>query len=278
MKPKTTTIPKETTMRRKRVYGAAAILISFLFAAAAQGQSGSGDIYWHIDPNVKTCSMVINPSLTQSQWHRFIEQVGAIASYKSLAPATTLGKMNFNIAIDDANTPVDQHDLAWINTFVHPDETCPLGDAVSYPTIRASMGVNDNMDIGGYWTTAPRANYGMVGGEFKYAFLRESAKYPAAAVRTSVVLLTGVPDFNLNIYSVELMASKKIAVLTPYVGLKENLVIGTETTSKVDLKREILPASQGYVGVAYSIWKFGLAAEYDVSSVNTLAVALGFRP
>jgi hypothetical protein len=268
---------KENGMKSKRLNAAVTFTVLFIFGAISHAQSGGDGIYWHIDPNVKTCSMVINPSLTQSQWHRFIEQVGAIASYKSLAPATTLGKMNFNIAIDDANTPVDQHDLAWINTFVHPDENCPLGDAVSYPTIRAGMGVTDNMDVGGYWTTAPRANYGMVGGEFKYAFLRESAKYPAAAVRTSVVLLTGVPDFNLNIYSVELMASKKIAVLTPYIGLKENLVIGTETTSKVDLKRESLPVTQGYIGVAYSIWKLGLAAEYNVSSVNTLALALGFN-
>ena len=85
--------------------------------------------------------------------------------------------MNFLIAIDKASTPVDQHDLAWINTFTHPDEDCPLGDAIIVPTIRASMGVSDNMDVGGYWTTAPSANYGMVGGEFKYAFLQESEKF-----------------------------------------------------------------------------------------------------
>ena len=41
--------------------------------------------------------------------------------------------------------------------FTHPDADCPLGDAVGYPTIRASMGVSDRMDIGGYWTVAPGA-------------------------------------------------------------------------------------------------------------------------
>ena len=264
-------------MRNKRLNGAVTSLVLFLFVSMSRAQSDGGDVYWNIDPHVKTCSMVINSSLTQAQWHRFINQVGAISSFKSLASAKTLGKMNFKIAVDDAYSPVDQHDLAWINTFTHPDENCPLGDEITYPTIRASMGVSDKMDVGGYWTTAPGANYGLVGGEFKYAFLQESGKYPAAAVRTSVTLLTGVPDFNLGIYSVELMASKKIAVLTPYVGIKQSLAIGTETTSKVDLNRESIPITQGYAGVAYSIWMLSLVAEYNISNVNTFAFVIGFN-
>ncbi len=233
-------------------------------------------MYWHIDPGVKTCSMVIDPSLTQDQWHTFVKQVGAVSSFKSLASAKTLGTMNFRVGVDMSKTPVDQHNPAWINTFTHPDADCPLGDAVGYPTLRASMGVSDRMDIGGYWTVAPGANYGMVGGELKYAFLQESAKTPAAAVRASATLLTGVPDFNLAIYSIDALASKDIAMLTPYAGIRSSLVIGTETTSKVDLKSESIVLTQGYVGIAYSIWKINLAAEYNVSSVNTFAFAIGF--
>ena len=73
------------------------------------------------------------------------------------------------------------------------------------------------------------------------------------------------------------MASKKIAMLTPYIGFKQSLVIGTETTSKVDLDQERLVIPQGYAGVTYSIWLLNLAAEYNVSFVNTFAIALGFN-
>ena len=66
------------------------------------------------------------------------------------------------------------------------------------------------------------------------------------------------------------------AVFTPYVGVRESLSIGTETTSKVDLDRESIAITQGYAGAVCSIWKFSLAAEYDVSFVNTLAFAVGF--
>jgi hypothetical protein len=262
-------------MKSKRLNGIVTSLAVFLFVSVSHAQGEANDVYWRIDPNVKTCSMVIDPSLTQAQWHTFTEEVGAILSFKSMASARPLGKRRFKIAIDDAFSPVDQRDPAWINTFTHPDEDCPLGDVITVPTIRASMGVSDNMDVGVYWTTAPGSNYGGVGGEFKYAFLQESEKLPAAAVRTSVSMLTGVPDFDLNVYSVDLVASKTIAMLTPYVGFKESLAIGTETTSKVDLGRESLSIPQGYAGVACSIWMLNLAAEYNVSTVNTFALALG---
>jgi hypothetical protein len=264
-------------MRSKILSGTVTSLVLFLFAAISYAQSSGGNVYWHIDPNVKTCSMVIDPSLTQSQWHTFTKQAGAIISFKSLASAETLGKMKFNVAIDKSSTPVDQHNPAWINTFTHPDENCPLGDVIALPTIRARLGVTDNMDVGGYWTVAPGANYGAVGGEIKYAFLHESKKSPAAAVRGSVSILTGVPDFNFNVYSVDLLASKKITMLTPYVGIKESLASGTETTSKVNLNRENVFITQGYAGVAYSIWMLNLAAEYNVSFVNTFAFVIGFN-
>jgi hypothetical protein len=221
--------------------------------------------------------MVIDPALTQAEWHNFTRQVGAISAFKSLASAKTLGTLNFNVSVDYGSTPVDQHDPAWINTFVHPDEDCPLGDAIAFPAIRGSMGISDNMDIGGYWTTAPGANYGMVGGEFKYGFLRESEKSPAVAVRASATILTGVPDFNLNIYSIDLLASKDIAMVTPYVGIRTNLAVGTETTSKVELNTESIATAQGYAGVVCSVWMLNLAAEYNVSSLNTFAFAVGLN-
>jgi len=264
-------------MHDKRKLEVLILFILLLLASAMSAQAQGNTIYWHIDPNVKSCSMVIDPSLTQDQWHKFVKEAGTIISFKSLASANTLGKMNFRIAIDNGYTPVDQHSLAWINTFTHPDEDCPLGDVISLPTIRAGMGISDNMDIGGYWTVAPNANYGAVGAEFKYAFLQESEKLPVAAARASVSILTGVPDFNLNIYSVDLITGKQIAIFRPYLGLRMSLAVGTETTSKAELERENVFIPQGYAGITYTIWMLNLAAEYNVASVNTFAVAIGLN-
>lgn len=262
-------------MKNALITAIANALIIFALASASHAQGNGSDVYWHIDPGVKSCSMIINPSLTQAQWKTFVTQVGAISSFKSLSSAEPLGKMNFFVGIDDSRTPVDQHNPAWINTFAHPDADCPLGDAISYPALRARMGLSDNMDVGAYWTTSPGGNYSMAGGELKYAFMRESEKLPAAAVRGSVTILTGVSDFNLNIYSVELVASKRIAMFAPYVGVRESMAIGTETTSKVNLETERPLITQGYAGVACSLWMLNLVAEYNISTVNTLAVVIG---
>ena len=248
------------------------------FTYATYGQHNGGDVYWHLDPNVKTCSMVIDPSLTQDQWKRYTMQLGEISSFKSMASAETIGKRHFSIALEYSVTPVNQHDPAWINTFVHPDENCPLGDQIMLPLLRAKFGVSDKIEIGAKWATAPGGNYGMIGGELKYAFLEETKKTPAAAVRASFTALTGVADYNISSGSIDLLVSKKVAGVSPYLGIKESLIMGTETTSKVDLDKESLLATQGFIGVAYSIWRINLAAEYNISNVTTFSFLIGFKP
>lgn len=261
-------------MRSTVLTGVITALALLLIGSSSVAQSQS-DVYWRIDPSVKSCSMVIDPTLTQSQWHTFVQQAGVLSSFKSLSSAQTLGTMNFLVAIDYASTPVDQHDEAWINTFTHPNKDCPLGDAVVMPTLRARMGVTDDIDVGGFWITSLDANYGLVGGEVKYAFLQESEARPAMAVRGSATILTGVPDFDLNIYSVDVLASKRISEFAPYIGVRTNLIVGTETTSKVNLTKEVIPVVQGYAGVVFSLWVIDLAAEYNISAVNTFALSVG---
>ena len=251
-------------------------LLMLLLVRPAHSQGNDG-VYWRIDPNVKTCSMVIDPSLTQAQWGTFVRQAGAMVSFKSLASAEPLGRGRFAFGIDYSVTPVDQHDPAWINTFTHPDADCPLGDQIKLPTLRATFGVSSTMDVVGFWSEAPRANYGLAGGAFKYAFLKESERVPAAAITASFASLTGVPDFDFGVYSVGVSASKRVARLAPYLGIKESVAIGTETTSKVDLARETIPLTHGFMGVTGSIWKFSLAAEYSVAAVNTFAFQVGAR-
>ena len=260
-------------MKRSRRVRWLVPLALLLLTNPAHAQGG-GDVYWHIDPTVETCSMVIDPSLTREQWKTFTEQAGALLSFKSLASAEPFGRWNVSLGVDYSITPVDQRDPAWINTFTHPDANCPLGDEIQHPTLRARVGVTDKVDVGAYWTTAPGANYGFVGGEARFAFLPESPRVPAAAVSASVVVLTGVNDFDFSVYSLGLTASKRVSSFVPYLGVRGNLAVGTETTSKVDLGQEELLRPQGFVGSTYSIWKLNLAAEYNLAQVNTFAFVI----
>jgi len=51
--------------------------------------------------------------------------------------------------------------------------------------------------------------------------------------------------------------------------------MGAETTSQVDLDKESLLVTQGFIGVGYSIWRINLAAEYNISNVNTFSFLIG---
>jgi len=71
------------------------------------------------------------------------------------------------------------------------------------------------------------------------------------------------------------LVSKKVAGVSPYLGIKKSLIMGAETTSKVDLDKESLLVTQGFIGVGYSIWRINLAAEYNISNVNTFSFLIG---
>ena len=111
--------------------------------------------------------------------------------------------------------------------------------------------------------------------EIKHALLPESEKAPAAAIRATYVTLLGVDDMNMNAFGIDVMASKNLSRFTPYLGMRKILATGTETTSKVDLERESIWATQGVIGVMYSIWKFNIAAEYGIAEVSTFAIMTG---
>lgn len=242
---------------------------------AALAHDSDRDVYWHIDPKVKSCSMQIDPSLTQGQWHRFTREAGSVITYKSLSPAAPIGQGNWVLGLDYSVSPVDQHDQAWINTFVHPDGDCPLGDAVVIPTLSGRFGVSERAEVGGFWTTSPNANFGIVGAEFKYGVLAPREHRPSAALRASAALLTGVPDFDLAAYSADLVVGQRFGRFEPYVGVRQSLVVGSETTSKVSLRDEHQDVTQGFAGAACSVWHTKVAAEFDAGPVNTFALSIG---
>lgn len=263
-------------MGKKLLNGMLSALILFFIVSTAMAQAENEDVYWHISPDVETCSIVIDPSLTQDQLAKFAKQVGPIASFKAMNSAEPIGKANIVFGIEQSYTPIDQHDLAWINTFTHPDADCPLGDAVTYPTLRAAIGITERIDIGSYITYAPGANYGFLAGEMKYAFLHDSEKSLSAAMRATYTTMLGVADMDMSIYGVDISVSKKLEMFTPYLGIRQIFTNVTEETGKVVLDSESIWGTQGIIGAIYTISWFSLAAEYDIADVNTFALKTGF--
>jgi hypothetical protein len=93
--------------------------------------------------------------------------------------------------------------------------------------------------------------------------------------------LYGPEDLNLTVYGVDLLASKKIAVvsdwgsISPYAGISTYLSHAHEKTEAVNLKDESVSGAQGMVGAVIQIYLIRLGAEYNVAKVNSFSYKLG---
>jgi len=231
----------------------------------------------NVNPGIRECSIELDPSLTQSQFHKFTREAAQFITFKLMSPAEPLGAKKFQVGIDYSITRIDDADAAWNNTFSHPHAEHYLGDRIAMPKLFARMGVSDRIDVGFYFTKNPEANYGFMGGEIKYAVFMESEKAVAMAVRTTYATLLGVEDLNFHLLGADLSASKKIGVLSPYLGVGANLGRTIETTSKVNLNNETVLTPRGIIGARLSLSFLSLTAEMDVAEVSTLSLRTGFK-
>ncbi|MFQ5650445.1 MAG: hypothetical protein ACE5IY_10935 [bacterium] len=114
-------------MEAKTLPGIVSVLIFSLLITASYAQD------LHVNPAVNNCSIELDPSLTQSQFRKFIKQGSLIGSLKLLSPAEPLGSRRFEIGIEYSRSPIDDKDPAWNNTFTHPHENHYLGNAITVP-------------------------------------------------------------------------------------------------------------------------------------------------
>jgi len=231
----------------------------------------------HVNDRWDNCSMVIDPSLTQDAWHQFVSEAGLVVYFHPLASARPLGPRHFEVAVLRTNTMIDDADPAWNDTFSHPDPTHWLfdGNSLPIPGLMLRMGVTQKLDLGAYWTSAPSANYSMIGGQVQYALLDEQSRGLAGAGRISGVMVYGPEDLDLSTYGLDFLVSKEIDRFSPYVGVGGYWSRGHETTSKVDLQDESVVGALGTAGVAVRIWMLSLGGEFTVARVSSYGFKVG---
>jgi hypothetical protein len=232
----------------------------------------------HVNDRWDECAIVIDQTLTQEAWHQFVTEVGLVAYFRPLASARPLGPRNFEFAILNWGTRIDDADAAWNDTFSHPDSTHWLfeGSALMIPGLMLRAGVTDRIDVGGYFTKAVGANYGLFGGQVQYNLLNDPVTNLAAASRLSFVRLYGPEDMSVSIYGLDFLVSKDFSRYSPYAGVSGYWSRGHETTSKVDLEDESVVGLQGMVGMAVRISVLRLGAEFNLANVPGYSFKVAF--
>lgn len=200
---------------------------------------------------------------------QFVTEVGLVAYFRPLTSAQPLGPKHFELAVLDWANIIDDADAAWNDTFSHPDPTHWLfdGNALLIPGLMLRAGVTERVDVGAYWTTAPGANYGILGGQVQYNFRNDPEGLLAVSGRLSGVKLYGPEDLSVSIYGVDAVLSRDISRFSPYAGIGAYWSRGRETTSKVDLDDESVVGLQGMVGIAMRIRFLRLGTEFNIAGV-----------
>ena len=222
------------------------------------------------------CSFILDPSLSQDAWRQFARENALVIYFRPLSSAKPLGAKNFEFALVDWATKIDEFDSAWNETFAHPDEHHLLADGdLLFPGLMLRAGVTDRVDIGAYLTKNVNANYGFVGGQVQYSLLDDPERNLAAAFRLSYVRLYGPKDLNTSVVGIDVLASKDLSRFSPYAGVSTYLGRAQETTSKVDLEDENVLGLQGMVGVSTDISVLRIGAEINLASVPGYSFKIG---
>lgn len=258
------------------------LLAGLAWLPASAAAQHNHDVVLHVLNRWKECAIQLDPALTQEAWRQFVEEGGRLIYFRPLTGARPMGRGKWEISAVRWQTGIDDTDPAWNDTFVHPDSTHWLheGSGLAFPGLTARVGVSSRVDVGAYFTKNVQSNYGVAGAQVQYAFVRDPASPWGAAARLSVVSLYGPADVNLAAAGLDLLASRRLAIVrkvsvTPYVGWSSIVSAGRETSDAVTLESEVAPTSQAMAGAVLEVAMVRIGAEFTTGRVATRSIKIG---
>jgi hypothetical protein len=250
--------------------------------SAQHSHAGHGHgVILHVNPRWKECSFQLDPALTPHAWRQFTREAGLVTYFRPLVDARPMGRGNFEVSAMQWKTEIDDTDAAWNDTFVHPDSAHWLfeGSGLKFPGLMVRGGVSNRVDVGGYVTKNPNANYGFYGGQLQYNVAHNEENGWAASVRGSFVSLYGPADLDFTVYGADVVASKQFtagkASIAPYAVVSSYLATSREKSLAVNLSDENVFGAQGTVGVAGELSVARIGVEYSVAQVRSMSLKVG---
>lgn len=213
-------------------------------------------------PTAASADIELPKNFIQSDFEDLSRQIGIAISYAPLAPAEPLGILGFDVGMEVTAVDIDQGESFWTRAV---DETPP--SYLVIPKIHAQKGLPFGFDVGLEYAKAPRTNIGLIGGELKWAFIKGGMTIPSVALRGSYTQLLGVEDFDLVTYGADLSISKGFAFLTPYAGVGQIWISSREKSDVINLDKENLSLTKGFIGLKVTIFVFSFVAEADFAEI-----------
>jgi len=208
-------------------------------------------------------------NLTQDEFRRLSEDLGAAFSYKGVTPATPLGLVGFDIGIVGTTT-----DLQNSGVFA----AAGAGGKSDIQTVKLHVykGLIAGLDIGAFVGVSTSVSGEIYGADLRYAFLDDSLTTPAFAVRASGTTTRGLGAVEVASLGLDLLVSKRFAFATPYAGVGIVRVMSDPSAS--GLGEETFNKGRGFVGLNVNLAVLNLAFEAEKMGDNaSLSAKLGWR-
>ena len=208
-------------------------------------------------------------TLTQGQFRALSNDLGAASAYKGLLPATPLGTVGFDIGVEVTQTSLE-------NAAVFRQAGAGDISNLYLPKIHVTKGLPFGFDIGAFVSRVSGLEGSLIGAQARYAILDDGLATPAFGVRLSGSKLIGVGNVSLSTVAVDAMLSKKLALVTPYLGAGSVRV--TSSADVAGLREESFNKSRVFIGmnVNFLVTNFALEAE-KMGDNTSLSAKLGFR-
>ena len=210
--------------------------------------------------------------LTQDDFHKLSQDLGAALSYKPLTPTAPLGITGFDLGLAVTATSIKNSDVL---------QKAGAGDhsTLPVPSLRLHKGLPLDLDVGVMVGAVPGTNVRLYGGELRYAIVAGGTAMPAIGIRGSYTKLTGVDQLDFNTKGVDLSISKGFAMFTPYAGIGKIWVASTPKDIPTSVpSKESLSLNKVFVGINMNFGLMNLAFEGDrTGEASSYGAKLGFR-
>ena len=208
-------------------------------------------------------------SLTQDEFHRLSEDLGAAFSYKGVTPATPLGLVGFDVGLEVSATDIKNSHL-----FRLAGNSAP--DYLAVPKLHVYKGLPFGIDVGAFVGGASELGATIYGLDARYALLSDGVATPAVALRVSGTQTSDIGGLKVKTMAGDVMISKKLTLVTPYIGAG---VVRTISEAKgLGIAEEDFRKSRVFTGLNVNFAILNLAIEAEKLGNNTtLSAKAGWR-
>ena len=203
-------------------------------------------------------------ALSQDQFRKVSEDLGAALSYKGVTPATPLGLTGFDIGVEVSATDIRNSDLFSLAGSGSPDY-------IVVPKLHVYKGLPWGIDIGAFVGGASEVSATLYGLDARWAILDDGVATPAVAVRLSGTRASDIGSVRISTLAGDVMVSKKFVIATPYLGV--GVVRTNSEAGGTGLADEAFNKSRVFAGLNLNLAVLNLAFEAEKLGDNTTVSA-----